>query len=1232
MGISRIVRAAAYTSTSIATGLRRHGTIAVLLLGFFCGQPSAAGSTSAVTLSPLKEMAGAISAKPGEDITLAAVKKLDDQGMSGQQVDWAVAGPGRATLTPNSSMTTAQSTTSDAGVASTVFHASAPGRYVVTATSQKNPGCAGASCATYISTRYNLDVADGAPTTSDSGDDHHPVEVAAAVAIGAAIAIAASNGGHHEQAAVLRTLAIAGGDNQTTAANTAPAQPLLVHAANNGASAASVAIQWSASGGATLSSPLSFTDGSGVAGIRVTSVGPGPGPVVVTATRSDDSSATVHFTINVVVPSLRIVSGDGQSAFTSTQVPNPLVVEALLGTSPQSGVPIVWSITGGDATVTSVSNGGNTDGSGQSSAIITFGPTPGPVNVTATRNDGSGLSQTFHLTSILTRTLSIVSGDDQSGPPNAALPQPLVVHAQTNNANASGVTINWSASGGATLSAPTSVTDGAGLASITVTNTGSSLGPIIVTATRADDPTASVMFTENIFPPNLSVVSGDAQSGLIGTAASNPLQVKLVDGANVPISGQTISWIVMSGSAILSSSSSVTDGAGLSSITFTYGPTAGPIVIKASAYGGTQSVNFNETAVTANSLTKVTGDAQTGAPGTTLPIALKVQITPPSGVTVLSGVPITFTVISGTASVTVGSTVTDALGQASTMVNLGLTPGAVSILAQVSGGGPSATFTETISGSLVATSLAIVSGNQQVLTPGTASAPMVVELTQSGVPLPGQTIQWAASGGSLANASSVTDANGRASTTVTISASGPITVTASFNAVAQYTASSVTFNHNSTLGSLTGLTGNGTSVAVALDSACAALSALTTRTPEQQDLLNQCLALSASSGVNSGAVTTAVGALLPSVSETQNKAVQAAIDAQFNNLKGRIVSLRSGAASGFGGLTFSNSSGVLPLGLAANSVLGLSADKGDSKKEVGADFSRWGFFASGNIGRGTGSAQADSPGFKIDVKGLTIGVDYRQSASVIVGAALGYTRQDTNLNGGGGSVNMRGFSFSGYSTWYHDNSWYLDGVVTFSHNNFDHNRHIFFTLPLPGGGSTTVNQQAKASAGGNDSAATLTFGRDFQKQAWSFGVYGRGEYSRQTFAGFTEKLDASHSGSGLGLRVESRGTTSIGSVLGGKVTYAHSASWGVVVPHLDLEWQHQYRGNPDTFHVFFVDDPNGTPIAITGTATDSNYFRLGFGSSFVFPKGKSGFVLYEKILGRSGITQDTFSLGFRMEF
>ncbi|MEO7478890.1 MAG: autotransporter domain-containing protein [Lysobacteraceae bacterium] len=1200
------------------------------MIGLLCGQSSIAQTDPEVSLTPLQETTGVMTAQPGADTTLSVIKRQNGQGMPGETVSWKVVGPGSATLTPTSGMTAAQGATSDAGIATTVFHAKASGRYTVTATTQKNPGCATPSCATYISTQFSLDVASAAASDSDgnTGSTSQKELIGAAVALGTGIAIALNNNDHNTKV-ILRSLSAVSGDGQSAAANTALALPLAVHASNDGSSAGSIGIQWSASGGAVLSAPLSFTDASGVAGIRVVSVGPGPGPVIITATRSDDPSASVSFTVNVILPSLDIVSGNGQSAFTSTEVENPLVVEARIGSTPQSGVPIVWTVTGGDATVTSVSNGGHTDSSGQSSAVITFGSNPGAVEVTATRNDGSGLSQTFYLNSVLTRTLSIVSGDMQSGPPNVALPNPLVVHAVTNDADASGVTINWTASGGATLSAASSVTNGSGQASVTVTNLGSTLGPITVTATRADDPSATVLFTETIYPPDLTITGGDAQSGLIGSQATNSLQVHLVDGGGNPFVGQTITWAVVSGSATLSSYSTVTDSNGDSNITFAYGNSPGPVVISASAFSGTQTIDFTVTAATADSLSKITGDAQSGAPGTSLPIPLKIRIQPPSGVTVLSGVPIDFSVVSGSASVTVGSAMTDSAGEASTTVDLGLTPGPVSVLAQVSGGGPSTTFTETVTGTLVPGVLTVASGDKQVIAPNTASQPLVVVLNGSGSPLSGQTITWTTTAGNLSASSSVTDANGHASVTLTPTASGPIVVTANFAGYAQYVAGQITFSENTTLGSITTLTTNDQQIGLALDSACSSLATLSNRTPQQQDLLNQCLALNASSGVSTSSTAAAIHELTPDVTETQTQTAQTATTAQFSNLAGRMNALRSGAhGASFAGLAFTNTSGSLPIFDAGAVLLGVE----DKPKQETDAFSRWGFFASGQIGRQDAGARNQTPAYNLNVHGLTFGADYRKSDNLVLGAALGYTRQATSLSGGQGDLSMTGWSLSGYATWYQKNNWYLDSSLTFGNNNFDSRRVISYSLPLAGGGTTTINQLARASSGGSDLAGSLTFGRDFNNKAWAYGFYGKLQYSHQYFDAFAEQLNTALPGSGLGLRVDKRTETAISSVLGGKLDYTDSTSWGVMIPHAELEWQHEYRTDPNAFRAFFIDDPTGTPILIKGDAIDSDYFRLGFGVSFVFPKGRSGFILYDRILGRTGITQDNLSLGFRMEF
>jgi uncharacterized protein with beta-barrel porin domain len=1178
-------------------------------------------ANAGATLVPLDAVDGPIAADAGKELDLVVVRRQDGAPVAGARVDWSVAGPDGAGLKPVRSTTTAATDADGAGLARTRFRAKQAGHYTVTASSQVDPACTGDQCLR-VSTDFEVEVA-GAMADNDEGSRFGHKALGALAAIGGAAALLSGGDGHHDDSTSSgagQVLTINTGNGQSALPNNPLPVILSVHASDDGHDAAGVTINWTASGGATLSATSTVTNAFGLAGVYVTSVGPGPAPIVVTATRSD-SGGSVSFNAIVLTPELQQVSGNGQSVPTNTTTA-PLVVRALLGGSPQAGVTINWTVTSGNATIGTVTN--PTDASGIASATVNLGPTPGPVVITASRADFPTVTQTFFVNSTLTRTLTMVSGDGQTAPPNAMLPQGLVVNAQNNGIPIAGVVINWAASGGATLSAPATATGVTGNAGVYVTSTGPGPAPIQVTATRADDPTATVIFTANILPPQLVIFAGDGQSGFVNTAATTPLEVKLLDGAGQPVAGQTITWQVISGSATLGGFSSTTDALGHATMTFSYGPNPGPITIQASAYGGAQTVNFSETANGPTGVNPSAGNGASGNPGD--PIVLSVTITGPNPD--LSGVNVFWTVTSGTGTVSPTTSVTDVGGTASTTLTLGLTPGTVTVVAQVQGGG-STTFTVTINGTLVGTTLAIVSGDGQTLATGTTSAPMVVELKDAGTPLSGMTINWSTNNGTVAGFSTTTDAQGRASMTVTPGAGGTVQVFANFPGFAQYTASSVTFNHNATLSSVATLTTDEAAVAVALDNACGDLQGSTGLTPEEQDLLNQCLALNAASGVSQAAVADAIEEMLPDVAETQTQTGQTASTAQSDNIVGRMATLRAGGTgSSFGGLALAAAGGRVSLGNLAQMLMA-GEDTPDAAEDPG--FSRWGVFASGTIGRGENEAGDNVPSYDFDINGLTLGVDYRKSDNVILGGAIGYTSQDTELDGGQGSLDMRGFSLSGYASWYLKNSWYIDGVVSAGRNRFDHRRRIVYSLPLPGGGSTTVDTEARADSDGTDRSLTLTFGRDFNKGAWGGGFYGRALYSRLGFDGFEEEVDAG-AGSGLGLRVDSRSVTALSTVLGGKVQYTHSTDWGVLMPQASLEWQKEHKSDPGLFRAFLIDDPTGTPILVSSEPLDSSYFRVGVGLSMVMTHGRSGFVLYEKMLARDGMDLDNLSLGFRWEF
>ncbi|HEY2346560.1 MAG TPA: autotransporter outer membrane beta-barrel domain-containing protein [Xanthomonadaceae bacterium] len=429
------------------------------------------------------------------------------------------------------------------------------------------------------------------------------------------------------------------------------------------------------------------------------------------------------------------------------------------------------------------------------------------------------------------------------------------------------------------------------------------------------------------------------------------------------------------------------------------------------------------------------------------------------------------------------------------------------------------------------------------------------------------------------------------------------------------------------LGDLHGLTPSESQVIHALENACNALQALSTLTPAQQDLLDQCNELAAGVSINPGAVRDAINQALPHDALLQTNAGVLVTTAQFDNISARIAALRSGTGGDhFAGLAFNTPDGTLPIDAVAGALLGAS----DDKQETGAGFDRWGFFVSGSFSHGFSAQNAATPGYGFHTNGITAGVDYRFNDQWIAGVTAGYNNYSSAVDVVGGGLQTRGWALSAYSTWFRANNWYLDGVLTYADNTYDIDRHIVFSIPT-GSGPDVVNQDAHSSTDGRTFAGTMTFGRDFARGPFSFGPYVRGNWTRTDFDGYQETMLTS-SGSGLGLVVQSRSSTSVESMVGAKVNMAASEPWGVLMPHAEAEWVHEYENGVDRVNAHFLQDPTATPFQLPGDPVDTNFFRVGVGVSAQFTHGRSGFLYLERTLGLAGLVETNISLGFRAEF
>lgn len=303
---------------------------------------------------------------------------------------------------------------------------------------------------------------------------------------------------------------------------------------------------------------------------------------------------------------------------------------------------------------------------------------------------------------------------------------------------------------------------------------------------------AAVACSDGTKPPStvtLTADSGTPQTGGAGTTLALPLIVKATDAAGKPVEALDVTWAVSTGGGTVSATTTTTSSIGTSLVNWLLGTKAGTSTVTATV-SGAAPVIFTATITAANpsAVTKVSGDAQTGAAGSALPNPLVVLVADQYGNPAV-GRTVAFTTTGGN-TVAGSPATTGADGKAQVTVTLGNTAGAGTVIATVTGV-PAQTFSTTAT-ARAASALTKASGDGQSATAGIALVnPLVAKVAdQFGNPVAGATVTWAiaSGGGTLSGTTTTTSAAGLAQVTYTLDTTpGPATVTATSGALGTVT-------------------------------------------------------------------------------------------------------------------------------------------------------------------------------------------------------------------------------------------------------------------------------------------------------------------------------------------------------------------------------------------------------------------------------------------------------------
>jgi uncharacterized protein YhjY with autotransporter beta-barrel domain len=351
---------------------------------------------------------------------------------------------------------------------------------------------------------------------------------------------------------------------------------------------------------------------------------------------------------------------------------------------------------------------------------------------------------------------------------------------------------------------------------------------------------------------------------------------------------------------------------------------------------------------------------------------------------------------------------------------------------------------------------------------------------------------------------------------------------------------------------------------------------------------------------------------------------------QVRNLGSRISALRAGVRGlSLQGLHWRIDDQSLPVALLMDAYEYGRQPGGGASGDNTLLTSKLGVFVTGAIGTGSKDETEQESGLDFDTYGLTIGADYRITQQFILGGALGYIDTQTELDNNTGKLDTKGYSLSLYGTYYHDQNYFFDFAATYGSNNFDQKRRIVYQLD----GRADVNQDLLADYDGDLYSLFIGSGYDFYRGKWAFGPRLDLEYLRSNVDEFAEEAsDPNEDGGGWATRISDTNQTWLTFNLGGKVSYTHSASWGVMIPYARLDWMHEFKDDAQTITAHFVDDPAGNAIEFSTDDPDRDYMRLSIGTSVQFENGIASFIDYNTLLANSEWRHHAISLGMRMAF
>lgn len=283
----------------------------------------------------------------------------------------------------------------------------------------------------------------------------------------------------------------------------------------------------------------------------------------------------------------------------------------------------------------------------------------------------------------------------------------------------------------------------------------------------------------------------------------------------------------------------------------------------------------------------------------------------------------------------------------------------------------------------------------------------------------------------------------------------------------------------------------------------------------------------------------------------------------------------------------------------------------DRQDDLPPPFRLW---TAGTVRFGDQDARGGGDGFEFETSGVSIGADRRFAESLLLGGAIGYGRDVTDVGTDGGRNEAQAFNAAFYGR-YQPGPWFTYLIVGHQSLSFDLERDI-----------EQNDNRVRGERDGHQWFASLGGGYEFDGATVDVSPYARLDLANGQLDAYVEHGDPLYA-----VAYEAMDLRSTTVNFGLRMDGSYARDWGVFSPHAELEYQRD-ADDGAVARVRYADLPDGPLYRIELPGFDRNRLMFGVGFGVLTKRHLSLQIQWRTLLGNEHRTDNSVQVSVSKRF